>query len=603
MRHRLAERQLRKATVDGVVDVDKLVDLVSEAYAEADAERVRTETGVRVMSEELMKLTQEATAEASARVHALLDAASDGIVTVTGNGVIEGFNRAAEALFGYAASEVLGRTLSVLGLDAIGGSGRRKDETTFPVEYTCSEMFLDRRKVTVLMLRDVSERQEYELSLKEATARAEAGSRAKSEFLATMSHEIRTPMNGVIGMVGLLLDTDLSPAQRSYADAIRDSGDALLVLINDILDFSKIEARHMELEVQDFTLIPLVESVLEILAPRAHAKGIEIAALFAKDLPRHVRGDAGRLRQVLTNFVGNGIKFTDKGEVTIEVSVDRQESNRRFLRFEVVDTGVGIRDEDKARLFQEFVQVDASNTRRHGGTGLGLAISKRLVELMSGEVGVRDTRGGGSTFWAVMAFEEGVATSEAPRLTHDWRVLVVDDSLTNRTIFERQLCGMGLRVECVSSGDLALAALMKATSVGDAFDLALVDHHMPGMNGDVLARTIKAIPAFANIPILLASSAGIDSLRTSESGALFAATFSKPVRQSALLSSIVECVEGASQRSRPAAPQPKEREVEERRLRVLVVDDNHVNTLVATGYLERAGHLSLIHISEPTRPY
>ena len=612
MRHRLLERQIRKAHREGTLDVEALLDSVNEAYLEADEERTRTANSVRLMSDELMKLLQ-ATEESSARVHAILDAAGEGIVTISADGTIDGFNRAAEILFGFSANDVVGKHASALGLDGVGRNGasasndggpemwrmctraRRKDGSIFPLEFTCSEVMIDSRVVSVLILRDVSERIASERSLKEATERAEAGSRAKSDFLATMSHEIRTPMNGVIGMVGLLLDTPLSPAQRSYAEAIRDSGDALLVLINDILDFSKIEAGHIELETEDFEIVPLVESVLELLAPRAHAKGIEIAGLFSKDLPRHVRGDSGRLRQVLTNFLGNGIKFTDRGEVTVEVRVEKDEGNRRHIRFDVVDTGVGIKDEDKARLFQEFVQVDSSATRRHGGTGLGLAISKRIVKMMGGSLGVRDTEGGGSTFWAVIPFVEGVASSEAPRLTREWHVLVVDDSPTNRKIFERQLSGMGLRVQAVESGDLALAALMKATSIGDPFDLAVLDHHMPGMSGDTLARTIKAIPAFAGIPLLLASSGAVETIRRSDTAALFAGIFAKPVRQSALLSAIAQCTQGdvpANDAPRPVrkVEPPAPTEASSRRLRILVVDDNHVNTLVAAGYLERAGH-------------
>ena len=594
MRHRLLQRQLERATRDGTVDVDRLAALVSEAYVEADAERARTDISSRVMSEELMKLHEMSTAEASSRVRAILDAVGEGVVIVARDGTIEAINRAAEALFAIAADDARGTAASALGLDANGELGTalatavRKDGSTFAAELTRSEVYLDRRTVRVIILRDVSERNEQRSRLEEAISKAEAASRAKSDFLATMSHEIRTPMNGVIGMVGLLLDTALNPTQQAYATTIRDSADALLVLINDILDFSKIEARTVELEVLDFALVPLVESVIELLAPRAHAKGIEIAAFVAKDVPRHIRGDAGRLRQVLTNFVGNGIKFTDRGEVSLEVSIEVDSEGARRVRFEVVDTGPGISDADKAKLFQEFVQVDSSSTRKHGGTGLGLAISRRIIEAMNGEVGIRDSDGGGSTFFAVMPFEESTAVSDPPRLGLERRVLVIDDNATNRRIFERQLGNMGFRVEAVESGDMALAAIVKAAFGNDPFHVAVVDHQMPGMSGDVFARTLKAIPTFAQIPLILASSGGAEAVRSSDAAPFFSTILTKPVRQAALREAIATCIGEDAVRPAPVAPVVVEREG--RKLRVLVVDDNHVNTLVASGYLERAGH-------------
>jgi PAS domain S-box-containing protein len=531
--HRLAERQLRKAgRADGGVDLDGLLDLVSRAYDEADTERERRDNAMRVMSDELTQLNAAIRDEAAAGVRTILDAAGEGIFTRGPDGRIDGFNVAAERLFGCSSDDVLGTDARLLtvegGAIAVGtheGSGWRRDGTSFPAEFTVSELVLAGRVVTVSIVRDVSERRESERRLREATTRAEAGSRAKSEFLATMSHEIRTPMNGVIGMVGLLLDTELGPLQRSHADAIRESGEALLTIVNDILDFSKIEAGHLELEVHDFALVPLVESVVELLAPRAHGKGIEVAALFSAEVPHDVRGDAGRLRQILTNLVGNAIKFTDAGEVLIDVNVDEPEAGRRLLRFDVIDTGVGIRDEDKAKLFQNFVQVDASSTRRHGGTGLGLVISRRLVTMMGGVISLRDTPGGGSTFSLVIPCVEGKSDPAVGRTLPPLKVLVVDDHKMNRRIFERQLMTMGLLPHSVESGDQALAELLKAVAMGAPFDLALLDHQMPDMNGDMLARTIKSIPMFAKLPLILASSGGSETTRRAMSGDLFRMVF------------------------------------------------------------------------------
>jgi PAS domain S-box-containing protein len=542
----------------------------------------------------------------------LLEVSPTAVVTVSPDRKVTSWNPAAHRLFGYTREEAIGQDVDSLvakteavhheamQLNRLALQGEearlitrrtRKDGSLVDVDVRAAPIRVGDELVGLYALyHDISE-------LQRAREQAEAATQAKSAFLAMMSHEIRTPMNAVIGMTGLLLDADLTPEQRRYAEVIRSSGEALMAVIDDILDFSKIEAGQLELERRPLDLRICVESAFELVAASASSKGLDLAYVIDQGLPHTILGDATRLRQILINLLNNAVKFTDEGEVVLSVDGEAlatgagEVDRKHKLHFAVRDSGLGIPEDRRSRLFQSFSQVDASMTRRYGGTGLGLAISKRLSELMGGTIWVESELGKGSTFHFTIQAEQAPGSAPAhergaPPQLRGRRVLIVDDNATSRHILAREAESWGLLVRDTPHPAQALRWIRR----GDPFDLAILDMQMPEMDGVTLAHEIRRDRDAGALPLIMLAPLGP---REEVGGDVkFAAYLTKPIKPSQLHDTLMNVLGAAAGRAQAeAVPSgPVEQLAERVPLRILVVEDNVVNQQIALLLLKKLGY-------------
>jgi PAS domain S-box-containing protein len=555
----------------------------------------------------------------------LLDSAGDGIFGIDSEGRVKFINRAALDMLGWEEQELLGDNMHELthhtkfdgspyprdecpvhSTMSSSSTNRitdelfwRKDGSSITVEYTSTPIVEDDGRTTgaVVVFKDITERKQAEQLMIDARREAESASRAKSEFLAVMSHEIRTPMNGVLGMSELLHNTGLDPDQRELVEIIADSGKALLGIIDDILDFSKIEAGKLELEPIPFNLERAAGDVIRLLSPQAEEKGLDLLLRYGPECPRRFVGDAGRLRQILMNLVGNAIKFTEQGFVRIAVSCPHKSEKQSLVRIEVQDTGIGIATENQAKLFNKFTQADASTTRRFGGTGLGLAISQQLVEMMDGEIGVHSALESGSTFWFTLTLP--FASEPEPLQLAELRgtrVLLVDNDDLNRRALRGQLEHMGIEVMTAATIGQAVVVL-QSRSAEDRFQLLLLDRHLDGVSGEQLARAVREEEGGSDLPLVLLTSAAKrgDAEHYQQVG--YAAYLAKPVPGEILGQTLASVLGGRDEQPPPFITRHQLEESDIYEVtgsrsytgRVLLVEDNKANQVVAVSMLKKLG--------------
>jgi len=572
------------------------------------------------------KKAEEALKKSEIRLRTLFDSTSDVVMLMDENGIFD-CNKAALTMFGVNSQEEIfsrhfidlapekqpggvdqpegidSKMLATMHLGIAMQSGshnfdwvhkRLDSDKMFDAEVLLNAMMQDGRTILQATVRDIGERKLAENLLLQAKAAAEQALRAKSDFLANMSHEIRTPMNGIIGMTELALDTELSEEQREYLSLVKSSADALLTIVNDILDFSKIESGKLDIEVIEFSLENMLRETLKSLAKRAHDKKLELLLHIAPDVPDRLRGDPGRLRQVIVNLVGNAIKFTERGEIEVSVlCLGNDEQSTATLKFSVRDTGIGIPPDKFKAIFESFSQADTSTTRKYGGTGLGLTISAQLVELMGGKINLESEVGHGSNFHFTLLMEvlsnDPLAKYQPTGKIAGMSVLVADDNETNRRLLKEILLSWEMIPTLVETGEQALAELEQAAQRGQPYQVALLDLQMPGMNGFTLAEKLQQHPDNVCASVMMLTSEGQrgDAARCRELGV--ASYLMKPITQHELLEAILTALGEPDKQPKELITRHSLRETR-RKLNLLLAEDNVVNQTLATRLLEKLGH-------------
>ena len=541
------------------------------------------------------------------RLRGIVDGVADALIAVDTRSAIASVNPAAAALFGFVAEDLTGTPISrVLPAYAeiaaslegtiIETSARDAHGNLFPVEFALGRDHSHTLGERIIILRDITQRKSAEDAIRAAHDRAVEAADVKSQFLATMSHEIRTPINAVVGMSELMLQTPLSDEAREYASTVRDSAESLLAIVNDILDFSKMEAGRMEMESVPFAPVVAVENATDILSAAARKKGLSLSTYVAPDVPRRVVGDADRLRQVLLNLLGNAVKFTAQGSVTVRAVVDETDEDAVTLRFSVTDTGPGIAPEAAEQLFEPFRQADQSTRRRFGGTGLGLSISRRIVELMGGRIGFDSSLGYGSTFWFTIPFARVVEEPEPARgeTLRGTRILVVDQDAVARQVLDQYLIAWGAVASSTGNSAHALDLAKAAAARRTPFDAVVVDRRAGG-DAFAFATRLRNVPGLGSLPLVLVTGADEPSATPDARGGGFAAVLRKPIRQAALHDALLAAIGGE-----PAVPldvmlarvsvDGGREEPRDDGVLVLVVEDNPVNRKLALQQLKKLGY-------------
>jgi two-component system, sensor histidine kinase and response regulator len=629
----LAKDYSLRATKSGEDEIGSLADRFNEMLSQIQARDSDLQAARRQLEARVEERTRELKNEVEERkqaereleerksfLNSIIENSPVGIVATRLGGIVQMCNPAFEKLFRYRQEEIIGRPL----LELVATEGQREEIESHQKEVAQGHTmhFVTRRSrsdgtladvegfsvplitggVTtgsVVLYQDITDRKRSERALLHAKEAAEAASLAKSEFLANMSHEIRTPMNGIIGMTDLTLDTALSAEQSEYLGMVKTSANSLLTLINDILDFSKIEAGKLDIEMIDFGFKTSLGDTLKTLAFRAHGKGLELAWRVGPGVPERLKGDVGRLRQVLTNLLGNALKFTERGEVVLDVEKEAEDERGVLLHFRVRDTGIGIPADKQKIIFEAFTQADNSSTRRYGGTGLGLAIASRLVDLMGGKLWVESESGKGSTFHFTAHFgfaddcSKPVGAAD-PAILAGLRVLIVGDNQTNRRILAEMLSAWGTHFDTAGGGQAALEALGRAHQNSQPFRLVIADMQMPDMDGYALSERIRENADFGEIPILLLSSSSQPGDSEHCTQLRITRCLTKHVQPSELIDAALAALSKQPKTTQTAPLRDSPLADASPHMRVLLAEDNAVNRKLAITFLEKRGHTVVV---------